>query len=59
MELLYRMSNQTFSSSDDVIQENSASWLPLIVICLAQILVVLNPGKITRPVNGKVEKTSK
>ena len=38
------MSNQTFSSSDDVIQENSASWLPLIVICLAQILVVLNPS---------------
>lgn len=38
------MSNQTFSSSDDVIQENSASWLPLIVICLAQVLVVLNPS---------------
>jgi MFS family permease len=38
------MSNRPFSASDDVIQENSASWLPLIVICLAQILVVLNPS---------------
>jgi MFS family permease len=38
------MSNQTFSSSDAVVQENSTSWLPLVVICMAQILVVLNPS---------------
>jgi len=38
------MSNQTLSSSEATPRESSASWLPLIVICLAQILVVLNPS---------------
>lgn len=38
------MSNQALSSSEATAEEKSASWLPLIVICLAQILVVLNPS---------------
>ncbi len=38
------MSNQTFSSPETPIQERSTSWLPLMVICLAQVLVVLNPS---------------
>jgi MFS family permease len=38
------MSHQTLPSSGATAREKSASWLPLIVICLAQILVVLNPS---------------
>jgi hypothetical protein len=38
------MSNQTLSSSEATAREGSTSWLPLIIICLAQILVVLNPS---------------
>jgi len=36
------MSNQTFSAADAAAQERNASWFPLVVICLAQVLVVLN-----------------
>jgi len=35
------MSNQTLSSSEATARESSASWLPLIVICLALTLIHL------------------